>query len=245
MAVASDAMDVSPNTIREIEFREKRRGYDQEDVDEFLERLAAGVEILQERLREATERALRAEQQAREVFDGDDSLRRTLGLAQRTADLAVQEARDQAARIIEAAEAQGLALAEEARQQARRLADEAQSQIWADVGRLEAAREQLRQDVVKLATYLESERDRAEASLLEAAANLRHVVPGASPPPNLHHLDLSAVQTWSRPVDQTPPPTALPAEPSEGRADEPVKLDDMDQLDSYDEAGTASVQQPR
>lgn len=233
-------MDVSPNTIREIEFREKLRGYNQDDVDEFLERVAAGVEILQERLREATERAVRAEQQAREVFDGDDSLRRTLGLAQRTADLAVQEARDHAARIVEAAEAHGLELAEEAREKARRLADEAQSQIWADVGRLEAAREQLRQDVVKLATYLETERDRIEASLLEAAANLRHVVPGASPPPSLHQLDLSAVQTWSRPSGEPQPAlTSAAEEPDEdGEA-----TGETDQLDRYDEAQPAGVQQ--
>ncbi|HUP69105.1 MAG TPA: DivIVA domain-containing protein [Acidimicrobiales bacterium] len=234
-------MDVSPNTIREIEFREKLRGYNQDDVDEFLERVAAGVEILQERLREATERAVRAEQQAREVFDGDDSLRRTLGLAQRTADLAVQEARDHAARIVEAAEAHGLELAEEARENARRLADEAQSQIWADVGRLEAAREQLRQDVVKLATYLEAERDRIETSLLEAAANLRQAVPGASPPPSLHQLDLSAVQTWSRPSGEPQP--ALPSaaeEPDEnGEA-----TGETDQPDRYDEAQPAGAQQP-
>lgn len=197
-------MDVSPQTIREIEFREKLRGYNQDDVDEFLERVAAGVEILQERLRQTTERALRAEQQAREVFDGDDSLRRTLGLAQRTADLAVQEAREQGTRIVMAAEAHAVAIAEEAREQARRLAEEAQSQIWADVGRLEAAREQLRQDVAALAHYLEAERARAESALAEAAANLRHAVPGAAPPPSLHQLDLSAIRAWG-------PPTLEPA----------------------------------
>lgn len=234
-------MDVSPNTIREIEFREKLRGYNQDDVDEFLERIAAGVEILQERLREATERAVRAEQQAREVFDGDDSLRRTLGLAQRTADLAVQEARDQAARIVEAAEAQGLAMAEEARQQARRLAEEAQSQIWADVGRLEAAREQLRQDVVKLATYLDAERDKVETSLLEAAANVRNVVPAASPPPSLHQLDLSAVQTWGRPLEDAPPAPLSPDDASSSGQDEP---EPFVELDSYEEADTAGVQRP-
>ncbi|HUR18008.1 MAG TPA: DivIVA domain-containing protein [Acidimicrobiales bacterium] len=227
-------MDVSPNTIREVEFREKLRGYNQDDVDEFLERVAAGLEILQERLREATERALRAEQQAREVFDGDDSLRRTLGLAQRTADLAVQEARDQAARIIEAAHAQGLAMAEEARDQARRLAEEAQSQIWADVGRLEASREQLRQDVAALARYLETEREKVESSLLEAAANLRQAVPGASPPPALHQLDLNSIKTWGSPAAE--PPRALGEEAS----DEP---DESGSSQEDDQAETASMQQ--
>ena len=199
-------MDVSPKTIREVEFREKLRGYNQDDVDEFLERVAAGVEIMQERLREAIERAGRAEQQAKEVFDGDESLRRTLSLAQRTADLAVQEARDQAARIVEAAQAQAVAMAEEALEEARRLAEEAQSQIWADVGRLDAAREQLRQDVAVLAHYLQSERDRAEQALADAARGVRELMPNLSHPPDLHQVDLSGVRTWGRPSPAAPPP---------------------------------------
>jgi cell division initiation protein len=232
-------MDVSPQTIREIEFREKLRGYNEDDVDEFLERVAAGVEILQERLREATERALRAEQQAREVFDGDDSLRRMLGLAQRTADLAVQEAREQGARIVEAAEAQAMAIADEAREQARRLADEAQSQIWADVGRLEAAREQLRQDVAALAQYLEAERGRAETALREAAANLRDVVPGAPPPPSLHQVDLSAVRAWGRPTPEAAPASKDAAVDNGTSASAPEE-----RVDDDDKAGAASLQQP-
>ncbi|MDP9388795.1 MAG: DivIVA domain-containing protein, partial [Actinomycetota bacterium] len=71
-------MEVSPQTIRDVEFREKLRGYHQDDVDEFLERVAAGVEILQDRLRQATERAVRAEQQSAEAREDDESLRRTL-----------------------------------------------------------------------------------------------------------------------------------------------------------------------
>jgi len=232
-------MDVSPQTIREIEFREKLRGYHQDEVDEFLERVAAGVEILQERLREATDRALRAEQQSKEVFDGDDSLRRTLGLAQRTADLAVQEARDQAARILKAAEAQAAAMAEEALEQTRRLAEEAQSQVWADVGRLEAAREQLRQDVAALAQYLDAERTRVETSLLEAARGLREMVPGASPPPSLHQLDLSAIRTWGAPRKTVSPESDDDANGSEM----PHYADDAGDLAASDLADSAPLQQ--
>lgn len=231
-------MDVSPQTIREIEFREKLRGYNQDDVDDFLERVAAGLEILQERLRQATERAVRAEQQAREVFDGDDSLRRTLGLAQRTADLAVQEAREQGARIVEGAQAHALAIAEEAREQARQLAEEAQSHIWADVGRLEAAREQLRQDVAALVRYIEAERGRAEAALMEAAANLREVVPQPPPPPSLHRVDLSGVRTWGAPTGQAVAGGDAAALENGTGALAPDQAAEDD-----DEAGAASLQQ--
>ena len=202
-------MDVSASTIRQVEFREKLRGYHQDDVDEFLERVAAGVEILQERLREATERAVRAEQQARESQEGDESLRRTLVLAQRTADIAVQEARDHAAQLVEAAQATAQSIVAEAREQARKLAEDAQAQVWADVGRLEAAREQLRQDVAALERYLDEERARAQASLVDAARRLESAVPGLSAEPVLHEVDVTPARSFGRP---DPPPALAPPE---------------------------------
>jgi len=49
-------MEVSPKTLREVEFREKRLGgYHPDDVDEFLERVAVGIEVYQEKLRQAGE----------------------------------------------------------------------------------------------------------------------------------------------------------------------------------------------
>ncbi len=102
-------MEVSPKTLREVEFREKMRGYHPEDVDHFLEQVAAGIEVLQDRLRQAVERAQRAEAAAAEAGGTDETLRKTLILAQRTADLAVQEAREQAARILAGAEQQAQA----------------------------------------------------------------------------------------------------------------------------------------
>jgi cell division initiation protein len=124
-------MDVSPKTLREVEFREKMRGYHPEDVDQFLERVAAGIEVLQDRLRQAIERAQRAEQAATEAGGNDDALRRTLLLAQRTADLAVQEAREQAARLIASAEQQAQALLGDAEQRVHALVGDAEQRAQA------------------------------------------------------------------------------------------------------------------
>jgi len=106
-------MDVTPKLLEDVEFREKFRGYDPEEVDEFLERVAVAFGQLQDSLRSANEqlesansRAARAEARARQSADTDETLRRTLVLAQRTADAAVKEAEEQAASIIAAAEAQ-------------------------------------------------------------------------------------------------------------------------------------------
>lgn len=165
-------MDVSPQTIRQVEFRDKLKGYHPDDVDEFLERVAAGLEIMQERLRLATDRAVRAESAATGSREDDESLRRTLVLAQRTADLAVKEGREQAARIVEEAESAGAATLAAAEEEARLIVDGANAQVRADVARLEGARRQLDHDVDRLVRYVDEQRARTKALLTDAAANL-------------------------------------------------------------------------
>lgn len=106
-------MDVTPQLLKEVEFREKFRGYDPDEVDDFLERVGIAFGQLQEKMRDGTDqieaanaRAARAEARARDSSDSDDMLRRTLVLAQRTADAAIKEAEETAASITAAAEAQ-------------------------------------------------------------------------------------------------------------------------------------------
>ena len=194
-------VDVSAQTIRQVEFREKLRGYHQDDVDEFLERVAAGLEIMQERLRLATERAVRAEQSATETREDDDSLRRTLVLAQRTADLAVREGREQAARLVEEAEAEAAATVAEAVEDARRLVDDAQAQVRVDVEQLEAARRQLQQDVDRLVRYLDEQRARAKAVLAEAARNLDDVLIPSPPPSSAENVPPGSPASFGPAVD--------------------------------------------
>ena len=194
-------MDVSPKTLREVEFREKLKGYHQDDVDEFLERVAAGIEILQERLRQATERAVRAEQKLGETTEADDAMRRTLVLAQRTADMAVDEARQQAQQIVASAQAQAQQIVAEADDAARRMAEEAQRDLWADIGRLETARDQLRADIAGLDQYLNAERARLHQAMVDMLRRVEGEMPAMSPPPAQHDIDLSAVRRWDQSAD--------------------------------------------
>ena len=163
-------MEVSPKTLREVEFREKMRGYHPEDVDHFLEQVAAGIEVLQDRLRQAVERAQRAEAAASEAGGADDTLRKTLVLAQRTADLAVQEAREQAARILASAEQQAQSILTEAEERGRRTLEDAVAESRAELGRLEASRSQAQQDVETLQRWLDEHKAHLQASLSEALA---------------------------------------------------------------------------
>lgn len=208
-------MDLSPQTLREVAFREKLRGYHTEDVDEFVERVASGLEILQERLRQAMDRAVRAEQKAAEVGEGDEAMRRTLVLAQRTADLAIQEAKEQAARIVAQAEAQAQAVRAEAADHARATIDEATREARLRVDHLLTARDELQADVAALGGYLDQERNRLRDLLSDALLHVESTMPAPRPAPPISDIDL----------DGPPPPVANAA--VEPPANDPAPAPDV------------------
>ncbi len=204
-------MDVSPKTLREVEFREKMRGYHPEDVDQFLERVAAGIEVLQDRLRQALERAQRAEAQASEAGGADDALRRTLVLAQRTADLAVQEAREQAARILAGAEQQAQAMIAEAEDRARRAHEDALTDVRNELARLESSRQQLQGDVETLTRWVEEHKAHLTSALQDALTRIEHTELLSAPP--VGRVDLASLRSSIGPppaISTTPPPPPPP-----------------------------------
>ena len=94
-------MELSPKSITGVQFRTVRKGYDPEEVRGFLAQLARGVEAVQAQSA-ATESRARSmmtklqELSAREDPDPGEAMKRTLLLAQRTADAAVAEANEEA-----------------------------------------------------------------------------------------------------------------------------------------------------
>ena len=112
------SMDLSAKLLREVEFRTSLRGYDTDEVDEFLEKVAVAVDELQEKMRQLAYRAERAERAVsdRAAEEDDDSIRRTLVLAQRTADMAVREAQEQAAVLMDTARSESEKLLTDARE---------------------------------------------------------------------------------------------------------------------------------
>ncbi len=189
-------MDLTSQVLHDVEFREaKRGGYHTQDVDEFLERLAVAVDRQEAQLREARQRVAAAEQRTAEAerraaeaelrggggSDADETLKRTLVLAQRTADAAIREAEEQAARMLASAEdeahrlvsdahdasAQAYADAEE---EARRAQHEARTRVLAELQELEAGRELLRSDVELLEQHIEVQRERLRLTIRDLTA---------------------------------------------------------------------------
>jgi DivIVA domain-containing protein len=177
-------MEISSKELREVEFRERLRGYDTTEVDEFLERVAIAVDELNAKARDAAERVERTERQPRDRMsaDDDETLRRTLVLAQRTADMAIREAQEEAAQLLDRARAEGESILDNATEAARRMTSDAQRQLQLEVERLTGQRDQLRTDVRTLGDLLDNERERLSEALASA---LRWVEQSLSPAPEL------------------------------------------------------------
>lgn len=175
-------MDVSPKTLREVEFRGKRSWYNSEDVDRFLEEVAVGLEGMQERVRQAVERAQRAEAAVSEAGGSDETLRRTLVLAQRTADMAVQEAREQASLILGNAEQQAQGLLTDTEERARRTHDEALGSIRSELTVLESARQRAQSEVDAMLRWIDDHRVHLTSSLHDALSAVERAGAVSSPP---------------------------------------------------------------
>ena len=130
----------------------------------------------------------------------DESLQRTLLLAQKFVDQAKRESEAEAAELLAAANAQAQATVSEAEKRAQQMTTEAEQRLRDEVTRLEAMRSQLAADVENMARHLESERNRLHTTLSEV---LKWVDENIQPANSLMALR-------PRPTDR-PRPAAAPA----------------------------------
>ena len=214
-------MELSPQQLCDVEFSEQWRGYNRDQVDDFIERVAAAVSTLQDRLRKMTERAVRAEQRSLEGSEADGAARRTLVLAQRTADATVAEAKETAARLVAQAqeEARAIILAAEA---ANESIPAGEPTARAEIADLEVTRSRLQADVAALESHVSDRRARIKDLLGELQ----------------HHVDEGL--DWR--IAQWPSDRILTEDP-----DDPDDLEDLDtafENDSAVDATSAEVETP-
>ncbi len=204
------------DTLRTVEFRLGLKGYNVDEVDDYLDRAAQEAEAIQEtvrqlneRLRQATDRIVQLESEAREAaaeakaqpptpvavepasaptpaapaavaapapapaastaldLPSDETLQRTLLLAQKFVDQIKRESEAEAAATVAQAEEKARAAVAAAEAQATALQVDSQRQVREEVARLEATRNELAIDVESMARHLESERNRLRDALTE------------------------------------------------------------------------------
>ena len=175
----NDALPKSAiESLRTVEFRLGLRGYDIDEVDDYLEKVAVEADALQEQLRQATDRLRQAADRIAQLEAGKsheeakpepeapvaaaaavastESLQRTLEMAQRFVDQTKRESEEEASRVIADANAQ-----------AAKLKADAEARFKEDVARLEGLKSKLTGDVESMARQLETERTRLRSSLSE------------------------------------------------------------------------------
>jgi DivIVA domain-containing protein len=180
------------DTLRTVEFRLGLKGYNVDEVDEYLDKAAQEAEGLQEhvrqlneRLRQASDRIAQLERDKRaapvaaEVDEGaaaasadaaalsDETLQRTLLLAQKFVDQTKRESEAEAAAVVAQAEESARAAIAAAEATAVQLQAETHQKLREEVSRLEATRTELATDVESMARHLESERNRLRGALSE------------------------------------------------------------------------------
>jgi cell division initiation protein len=182
------------DTLRTVEFRLGLKGYNVDEVDEYLDKAAQEAEALQdhvrqlnERLRQASERIAQLERDKRnapvaaEGEEGaavaaasaesaalsDETLQRTLVLAQKFVDQTKRESEAEAATIVAQAEETARAAIAAAEATSAQLQAETHQKLREEVTRLETTRTELATDVESMARHLESERNRLRGALSE------------------------------------------------------------------------------
>src|SRR5580693_3682612 len=178
------------DTLRTVEFRLGLKGYNVDEVDEYLDKAAQEAEGLQEhvrqlneRLRQASDRIAQLERDKRAapaaaaVDEGaaaasadaaalsDETLQRTLLLAEKFVDQTKRESEAEAAAIINQAEETARASIAAAEATAAQMQAESNKKLREEVTRLESTRTELATDVESMARHLESERNRLRGAL--------------------------------------------------------------------------------
>ncbi len=153
-------MEVGPREVYEKQFQDAWRGYNQEEVDDFLDRVAEALDSTHRENADLAERVRALEESVSTAREAEEMLRTTLVTAQQAAEEAMSKARAKADQLV--AEAQQLV--DEAEERLRASADEAQerrSSLEADLRRRarEAERDQeqrqreLEQSIERLAAF--------------------------------------------------------------------------------------------
>jgi DivIVA domain-containing protein len=206
-------MDVTPQELRGSEIKDSWRGYDRDEVDDLLERAAVTIEGLTQKLQDVASRPVAASAPAAAAApaevplpssrDDAEMLQRTLLLAQRAADDAVNEAQARARQLLEESEAKAQSLVSDAEATARRIAEGERRRLEAEILELSARREQLRADADALDNYASGYRDRIRAAIESDLATLGGEVEPPSARPELHDVEI--------PPEPEPAPVAVDA----------------------------------
>ncbi|QBI18125.1 DivIVA domain-containing protein [Egibacter rhizosphaerae] len=251
-------MSLTSRDVLNTEFPEKRKGYDGEEVDRFLDRVAARMaELEQERdnLRarvDELERA-QAEQPAAEstaeaqagVADASEQSRlieRALVRAEQIADQTIADAEEEAERLRQEARTE----ADQVLERARHEADQLRQRVEEEVARERAATregvERVRRAIAELRQFRDDYRDQVRAVVAEQLTALDRAGDVPDLPESIEQLGDLHVGGDSRGGDRERTPDDPPEPPSEAAERTPSGAPDEGAQLSPQEASALSAE---
>jgi DivIVA domain-containing protein len=220
-------MPLTPEDVRNRRFKTSFRGYDEEEVDSFLDEVEVELTRLlgdNDSLRQRLDAIAAAPPPQPVSSEAEEMLRRTLLLAQRTADETVASAQAEAER-----------LTAEARESADATVQQAEQQAASAIGDLERRRQALEQHIEGLRAFEREYRTRLKAYLEAQLRDLEGrggpaaeapASPAEAPAPPAPAAAGPVTPPPVAPTPVTPPPVAGPAVEAYGGEPEPFDIDE-------------------
>ena len=117
-------MELSPNDVEQKAFTQALRGYQMDEVDDFLDEIVTTLRASEQRLRDAEEKVRALEAEATTRGGDETTISRAILVAQRSADVLLADARGEADRITREAKAETEILRSEREMERARLQGE-------------------------------------------------------------------------------------------------------------------------
>jgi cell division initiation protein len=181
-------VSLTPSDIENQVFKERFRGYDQEEVDSFLDRVSTRISELTAERDQLSSRLQELESTAGESAESEKLLQRTLVSAQRIADETVSDARSQAEQTLSSAREQADETLTSAREEAETLVSQARERAATEEERATVILERVRRAVGDLARFRAEYRERVQGVIAEQLALLDRSGELPELPPELENL---------------------------------------------------------
>jgi cell division initiation protein len=219
-------MDLTARDINEKQFHDAWRGYNQAEVDDFLDKVA---EVLDNALREREtfrRRAAELEQAVTTSRDTEEMLKKTLVTAQEAAEEAIAKAKAKAEHLVTEAEERANRANEEARQRVQTIEEEMR-QKNADAERQHTAKKREYETAIERLRSVEAEIKQRLSAFLEQQMAALEQLPAAEGPSNAINASAGpGASQWS----ETPGPERRPKARPAGQNTEPEPAVDADDV---------------
>ncbi|HZY57768.1 MAG TPA: DivIVA domain-containing protein [Rubrobacteraceae bacterium] len=160
-------MEITPREINEKQFRDAWRGYNQEEVDDFLDLVAETLETTQQENTALRGRNIELEQALATTKDTEEMLKKTLVTAQRAAEEAIAKAKLKAEQLVTEAEKRARGANQEARKIIESAEEDARRARQEEERKGEAKRRDLDAAIGRLSSYQSDLQEKLRNFLVE------------------------------------------------------------------------------